>query len=349
NLDIATKKESREKPNTSYADLLKNKYLGLLSLFLIFSASANAFAEFTFYESVNIMYPDETELSNFLSFYDGAIIVVSFVIQSFLNDLIMGKFGLKVSLMVMPIVLGGLTTVAIISGHFFGYEIKNEAYILFFLFTGLGRLLTASLKDALESPAFKVFFLPLDIKIRFDIQSRIEGVVNEFAALISGAVLIGLGFLSFFKLVHYSYVIILLAAGVVYLAAKLYNEYKGTLKITLTRQKEALGSKGKKNENSTVNVLQREFDELNSESIILSMKLFEKLEPVLFRKVLVETLKSPYPEVRSYAYLKCRQVNNFEQLDQIKKLASYEQEEEIRNLAIEVIAFLQKADDQELN
>ncbi len=349
NLDGATRKVSRDKPNTSYSDLLKSKYLGLLSLFLIFSASANAFAEFSFYSSVNVMYPDEAELSNFLSFYDGAIIVVSFIIQSFLNDLIMGKFGLKVSLMVMPIVLAGLTIVAIISGHIFGYEIKNEAYILFFLFTGLGRLLTASLKDALESPAFKVFFLPLDIKVRFDIQSRIEGVVNEFAGLISGAVLIGLGMLSFFKLIHYSYIIILLAAGVVYLAAKLYDEYKGTLKITLTRQKEALGSKGKKNENSTVNVLQREFDEHNSESVILSMKLFEKLEPVLFREVLVETLKSPFPEVRKYAYLKCKQVNNFEQLEQIKKLASYEQEEEIRDLAIEVIAFLQVADDEELN
>ncbi|MEQ8416617.1 MAG: HEAT repeat domain-containing protein [Imperialibacter sp.] len=349
NLDGATKKVSRERPNTSYSDLFKSKYLGLLSMFLIFSASANVFVEYSFYESVNVMYPNETELSNFLSFYDGSIIVISFIIQSFLNDLIIGKFGLKVSLMVMPIVLAGLTIGAIVSGHIFGFEVKNEEYILFFLFTGLARLLTASLKDALENPAFKIFFLPLDIKIRFDIQSRVEGVVNEFAALISGAALIGLGLLSFFKLIHFSYIIIFLAVGVIYVAVKLYDEYKGTLKITLTRQKEALGSKGKKNENSTVNVLQREFDEHNAESIILSMKLFEKLEPIEFRKILVETLKSPHPEVRKYAYAKCRQVNNFEKLAEIKKLASYEQEEQIRNLAIEVIAFLQLAEDYKLN
>lgn len=349
NLDIATKRESREKPNTSYADLLKSKYLGLLSLFLIFSTAANVFAEWTFYTSVEVMYPDEAELSNFLSFYDGVIILVSFIIQSFINDIIIGKYGLKVSLMMMPIILGGFTIGAIISGHIFGYSVKNDQYLLFFLFTGLGRLLTASLKDALENPAFKIFFLPLDVKIRFDIQSRIEGVVNEFAALVSGAVLIGLGLLQFFQVIHYSYVIILLAAGTIYLAAKLYDEYKGTLKVTLTRQKEALGSKGKKNENNTVNVLQREFDEHKSESVILAMKLFERMEPIMFRSVLVETLKSPFDEVRRYTYMKCRQVNNFEKLNEIKELASYEQNDEIRNLAIETIAFLQKSEDYQLN
>tara|TARA_R110002012_G_scaffold160472_1_gene322368 strand:- start:7790 stop:11041 length:3252 start_codon:yes stop_codon:yes gene_type:complete len=349
NLDIATKKVSREKPNTSYTDLLKNKYLGLLSLFLIFSCASAVFAEYSFYTSVEVMYPDEAELSDFLSAYDGIIILVSFIFQSFFNDIIIGKYGLKVSLMVMPIVLGGFVLGAIVSGHFFGYTVKNDAYILFFLFTGMGRLLSASLKDALENPAFKIYFLPLDIKIRFDIQSRIEGVVNEFAVLVSGAALFLLGLLSFFSLIYYSYVIIILCIVVIYLAAKLYDEYKGTLKITLTRQKEALGSKGTKNENSTVNVLQREFDEHNADSIVLSLKLFEKMEPILFRRVLVETLKSPFAEVRKYAYNKCRQVNNFENLAEIKKLASYEQEEEIRNLAIEVIAFLQISEDYELD
>lgn len=349
NLEILTKKASREKPNTGYGDLLRNKYMGLLSLFLIFSTAANIFAEFTFYSSVEIMYPDEAELSNFLSFYDGFIILFSFIFQSFINDIIIGRYGLKFSLMLMPLVLGGFTIGAIVSGHIFGYAIKTETYVFFFVFTGMGRLLSASLKDSLESPAFKLFFLPLDFKIRFDIQSRIEGVVSEFAGLVSGAILIGLGLLTFFNLIHFSYIIIFLAAGVIYLAIKLHEEYKGTLKVTLTRQKEALGSKGEKNEKNTVNVLQREFDEPSAESVVLSMKLFEKMEPILFRNVLLETLKSPFPEVRKYAYLKCRQVNNFEKIDEIKKLASYEEEDEIKDLAIEVIAFLQRSHDFELS
>ena len=345
NLEIATKRVSREKPPTSYGDLLKNRYLGLLSLFLLFSTAANVFAEFTFYESVEIMYPDEKELSNFLSFYDGTIILVSFVIQSFINDLIIGKFGLKVSLMVMPIVLAGFTIGAIFCGHVFGFTEKNDNYLFFFMFTGMGRLLTAALKDALENPAFKLFFLPLDMKVRFDLQSRIEGVVNEFAAFVSGAALIGLGLLSFFELIHFSYIMILLSAGAIYLAAKLFSEYKGTLKITLTRQKEALGSRGRKNENSTVNVLKREFEEHNPESIVLAMKLFERMEPILFREILVETLKSPFPEVRKLAYEKSKQYNNFLHVDEIKKLASYEEDEEIKNMAIEVIAYLQMSHD----
>lgn len=341
NLELITKRVSREKPDTSYSDLLKNKYLGLLSLFLIFSAAANAFAGFTYYTSVEVMYPDEEELSNFISFYDGTIILLSFVIQSFINDIIMSKYGLKVSLMLMPIVLAGFTLGAIISGHIFGYTVKNDNYIFFFIFTGTGRLFTAALKDALESPAFKMFFLPIDIKKRFDLQSRIEGVVNQFALLASGAILAGLGMLRFFELIHFSYVIIVLCAVAFYLAAKLFDEYKGTLKVTLARQKEALGSRGKKNEKNTVNVLRRELDEQSSESVILSLKLWERMEPVLFKEILIEAIKSPFVEVRRYAYEKCRQFNNFQHLDEIKNLASYEDDEEVKNLAIEVIAFLQ--------
>ena len=86
---------------------------------------------------------------------------------------------------------------AIITGHIFEYEVKTDEFILFFVLIAVGKAFTASLKDALENPAFKLFFLPLDIKIRFDIQTRIEGVVNEVAVFFAGAAQMGLGSVGF--------------------------------------------------------------------------------------------------------------------------------------------------------
>ena len=49
------------------------------------------------------------------------------------------------------------------------------------MFVISGKAFTASLRDALESPAFKLFFLPFDLTVRFDIQNIVEGVIGQFA------------------------------------------------------------------------------------------------------------------------------------------------------------------------
>ena len=178
NLNKATNVlKGEEVKKVNFSTLMKDKYLRLLSVFLIFSTGVAVFTEYTFLSATETMYPEEEELSNFLSFFSGTVILLSFVIQSFINDIIIGRFGLKVALMTMPLILILFTVGAIIVGHIFGYEVKTDSFILFFVLTGTARLFTAALRDALESPAFKLFFLPLDIKIRFDIQTRIEGVI----------------------------------------------------------------------------------------------------------------------------------------------------------------------------
>ena len=156
NLDTATQAKYGEKKAKSvgFVDLFKDKYLRMMCLFLIFSTIGAKFINFSFYTSTETMYPDETELKNFLSFFNGAVMIVSFLIQSFINDIIIGKYGLRVSLMVMPFILVIFTVGAIVSGHMFGYTEKNEEYLFFFLFIAMGNFFTLSIKDALESPAF---------------------------------------------------------------------------------------------------------------------------------------------------------------------------------------------------
>ena len=344
NLDKATKVEHKDEvKNIEFSDLFKDKYLRLLSWFLIFSMGATVFIEFTFLSATETMYPDEAELRDFLSFFQGTVIIVSFLIQSFVNDIIIGRFGLKVALMTMPLILALFTVGTIIAGHLFGYEVKSTEFILFFVLTAVGRLFTASLKDALENPAFKLFFLPIDIKIRFDIQTRIEGVVNELAILIAGATQMALGFLVFFKLIHYAYFILLLSAGIIYLAVKLFEEYKRTLKKTLECQKEELKEEGKRNENNTINVLKNELREKNPKKVITALKLFEKLDPIAFEYALLDTLNVRHPQIRIYAYRKLGDRLCWEALDIIEKDIKSEGNENVLAVARKSLKTLKEA------
>jgi ATP/ADP translocase len=292
NIDKTTKiRQGEKKEQVKFSTLFKDPYTRLLSLFLIFSMGAAIFVDYTFYSATETMFPEEQDLNDFLSFFSGTVILMSFLIQSFLNDFLINKFGLRVSLMLMPLILILFTIGTIFSGHYYGYDIKTDQFILFFVFTATAKAFTASLKDALESPAFKLFFLPFNIKIRFDIQTRIEGVVNEFAKLAAGAIQIGLGLLVFFKLIHFAYFVVALAGVVIYLAGKLYNEYKVTLQKTLDRQRNELKDSGKRNEKNHPEILKKEIQLRDDQRVFNALRLLEVIDPLQFATS--STLSSP--------------------------------------------------------
>jgi hypothetical protein len=349
NLNKATKVlKGEEIEKVGFTSLIKDKYLRLLSVFLIFSMGAAVFVDYTFLSATETMYPDEQDLSNFLALFSGTVIVFSFLIQSFVNDIIIGKFGLKVALMTMPLILILFTVGAIIVGHIFGYETKTDEFIMFFVLTAVGKLFISSLKDALENPAFKLFFLPIDIKIRFDIQTRIEGVVNEIAVFVAGAAQMALGVLVFFKLIHYSYFILVLAAGIIYLAGKLFEEYKKTLKSTLEKQKALLHGEGKRNENNTLNLLKSEVENKDIERVLHALKLFEKLEPIEFEFVLLDLLSNRSPMLRSFAYQKLGDRLCWEAVEIIEKDLKTEGNEDVLKVAKSAFGKLQKASEFKL-
>ncbi len=350
NFDSATKAKFGEKKvkSVGFIDLFRDKYLRMMCFFLIFSTIAASFIEFSFYKSTGIMYPVEEELKNFLSFFNGFVMIISFVIQSFFNDIIMGRYGLKVSLMVMPFILAVFTIGAIISGLIYGYTEKNNEYLFFYLFVAMGNCFTLSIKDALESPAFKLFFLPLDIKIRFDIQTRIEGVISQIAVLIGGSIIISLGVVTWIELIHYSYFVIAVTAVIVYFADKLFGEYKKTLTIALEAQKEKLKGRGSKNEHNTINVLKSEIHSEEIDRVIRSLKLMERMEPVMIEDFLVHGLDHPEKDVKIYAYRKLRELELFESYDKIRKIAGKESDEEIIKEAALCLKKFKKAQEFQL-
>lgn len=350
NLDSATKIRPSDAKvrKITYLDLFKDKYLRMLCIFMIFSMASAVFANFVYYSATEIMYPDEKELRTFLSFTNGTVMVLSFIIQSFINDIIIGKYGLKVSLMVMPLVLALFTLGAIFSGHLFVYDIKTEDFLFFFIFLVVGKVFTSSLKDALENPAFKLFFLPFDIKIRFDIQSRIEGVVNEIAVLAAGALQIALGTLTFFKLIHYAYFIMVLAALIIFYAGKLFAEYKIELKKTLEDQKSKLKGSGTRNDHNTINVLKNELRKRDANRIMNALKLLERMEPIMLDYSLLDFIRSEHKHVRIYAYQRLGELRSFNTLEILAREIRKEEDDEVKRLGIETIKLLKEMVDYEL-
>ncbi len=237
NLDIETDgskgNEATEQEQMKLVDFAKNPYILYMALFVVFSMFTAFFVQYSFLVVTNEQYPVEDDLAKFLGFFTGSMMIFTFVIKTFVYSKLMKTYGLKISLMLSSLLLLAFTGLAILVGLLSGYQATSAGFIYFFLLISLSKLFNKTLKDALEVPSFKLLYQSLKKSIRFDIQAKIDGTINEIAALISGLLLGGLGLLVFIKLIHFYIFLFALLAIWSFITIKLYKEYRKSLEESL--------------------------------------------------------------------------------------------------------------------
>ena len=134
---------------------------------------------FSFLNIINVQWETEAEKASFLANFEATVVIFSFLFQTFVTDWIIENYGLKTSLLINPflalILAGGAVFVGFIMGFAPGPEVN---LIWFFLAIAASKLFIDSLKDALDGPSFKLYFLPINPKIKFDVSTKIEGFVT---------------------------------------------------------------------------------------------------------------------------------------------------------------------------
>jgi AAA family ATP:ADP antiporter len=215
--------------------IFRDQYIVLMSVFLLISMVMFVLSQYSFQTLVKEQYPDERDLTNFNSFFIGTVYGLSLFMQTFVNQKIISNYGLRISLFILPIVMIVFSIASLFTGSYFGFEksIAPTGFIYFFLFVSLSRLFNWTLRESLETPVFKLFFIPLDSKVRFSIQSKVEGVVNEGARFVGGLLIFGLAFVPFFSIVHISIFLIVLACIYFFVVNKLYNGYRNKIRLKL--------------------------------------------------------------------------------------------------------------------
>jgi AAA family ATP:ADP antiporter len=215
--------------------VFRDQYIVLMSVFLLISMVMFVLSQYSFQTLVTEQYPNERDLTNFNSFFIGTVYGLSLFMQTFVNQKIISNYGLRISLFILPIVMIIFSITSLFTGSYFGYEksIAPTGFIYFFLFVSLSRLFNWTLRESLETPVFKLFFIPLDSKLRFSIQSKVEGVVNEGARFIGGLLIFGLAFVPFFSIIHISVFLIVLACIYFFVVNKLYNGYRNKIRLKL--------------------------------------------------------------------------------------------------------------------
>jgi ATP:ADP antiporter, AAA family len=286
----------------SLFQFLGNRYIMLLSTFIVVSIIALQFVDYSFFNATIHQFSN-AELPYFLSYFEATVVIFSFLFTTFATDRINQDYGLRVSLIINPLLLIIFTVAALGLGWFFGYDVttgEKSTIVFFFIAVAMSKLFINSLREALDSPTFKFYYVPIDKSINIDAQTKIEGFVTALASALAGGLIVLVNQFEIFNVL--SITLFTLPVLVIWylITSKMYQGYRKTLQASLIKNKRAVRNHITK-EYTMDSVLEKEIKSTAEEKVIYGMKLMEKLEPALFETSLLQLAESKLNRVKLFA------------------------------------------------
>ncbi|MFH0842441.1 MAG: hypothetical protein V1903_07460 [Bacteroidota bacterium] len=235
-------KATVKKKSPVLALVRSDSYIRVMAIFIALSVMTAFFVQYSFMAVTREQYPSEADMARFLGLFTGSMMIFTLLIKLLVFSYLIRNYGLRACLAISPVLVAAFTLFAILLGMLMGFTPATSGFMLFFMLLALSRLFSKSLKDSIESPSFKVIYQTIDERIRYEIQSVMDGTVNEIAALTSGLILAGLGILSFVKLIHFSWVLFILTIIWIFFAIRLYTEYRKSIRKALESGRDGTGS-----------------------------------------------------------------------------------------------------------
>jgi hypothetical protein len=280
-------------------DFIKNRYIMYMSLFIIFSMIAVNFVDYSFL-NVTTLFMDKERLANFISLFEGTVVIFSFLVDVFATDRLNSEYGTRASLLINPLLIGAFTVAALVLGLIFGYSPADSYFVVYFMIIAMSKLFIRSLKEAIDNPTFKLYLLPIQSQIRIDVQTKIEGIVTAFSNVVAAGLIILITQLHLFDLIYIT-VFTIPAFFIWYIATnRMHSKYRQTLQNTLSQNKQ--DSQTSIAREYTVNsLLEKEVSSSAEEKVIYGLKLMEKLEPTLFENAVIRLTASENRRIKKFA------------------------------------------------
>jgi ATP:ADP antiporter, AAA family len=242
--DTKGQNREQEKPGSLLQLVCGDKFTGTIFLFIIFSVITAFFIQYSFMAVTRQQYPSAADMARFLSVFTGSMMVFALFVRFVVFPYLIRNFKLRTSLAISPVLIAVVTVTAIVAGMAMGYTKGSPGgFIIFFFLLALCRFFSRSLRESLEFPSLKVIYLTLDEKLRYRIKSGLDSAVNETAVVSVGLLLSGIGILSFIRLMHFSWILILVILFWLALTLKLYSGYRKMIRKSLSADDPARDAK----------------------------------------------------------------------------------------------------------
>lgn len=311
-------KEKASNQKISIIAFFKNKYLIFLSTFIILGTVAFQFIDYLFL-NVSTQQFKPNELASFLSLFEATVVIFSFLVQAFVVDRVISDYGLRVAILVNPVLIAIFIGAALVIGSLFGHTAESATFIFFFIMIAMSQLFINAIKESLDEDAIKLYQLPFETNIKIDIQTKLEGTITALAMVIAGGLIHLINKVEIFDILYITLFTIPIIGIWYFVGSRMYNSYRHTLQTTLVKNKTKVVGNVER-EYTVDKVLEKEISGTAEDKVIYGLKLMEKLEPALFENAIIRMANSQNPGIKTFAVERVRALGIEKDLEKIPEL-----------------------------
>lgn len=155
-----------------------------LAIVTIIVSSCFIISNYAFYAGVKEAFKDDVSLAQFIAFFLAFSRIVAMVVKIAFTGRLISRLGIIKSLMVTPLVMIGMIGVVLIVRH-----MPDTAGIVFYLF-GATTIAIDILRSAISAPVFITIMQPLPTHERLRAHNILKGIMDPFASLFTGILLL---------------------------------------------------------------------------------------------------------------------------------------------------------------
>ncbi|HTQ98439.1 MAG TPA: hypothetical protein VMH83_00550, partial [Candidatus Acidoferrum sp.] len=175
--------ETAQASRRSIRDLLADRYIGLFFAISALSYLGYYFVDFLYYDRVGQTFDDPEKLADFFGVFLGVCGVVNLVSNLFLSGPILGRFGVRIGILLLPaFVLMGTAAMTVTT-------LAGTAIAVIAACAIATKLVDEVLRKSLEGPIYRILYQPLPPPERLRVQTLRESIVEAGSIGCSGVVL----------------------------------------------------------------------------------------------------------------------------------------------------------------
>jgi HEAT repeat protein len=310
-----------------------NRYVFLIFALVLFWWVAYFFIDNIFYGQLAIRYANEEQLAGFIGFYLAGQSFLILLMNTLLAGPIINRFGLRRSLLILPVGLIAVTVVGVLLGSFPGLV------GLLFVLAVLSKLMNMALGFSVDLSSQNVLYQPLPAQQRLRTKTLADGVVQPVGGGLAGLTLLVLTTGLAFGMIQLDYILLIILAGWIAVVIFLNREYPFMIRKALTRQHLKDISLEMPDETS-VSVLIRELQNPQPGIVLYALNVLETAAPVTLRSVISSVLVHPSLEVRREALETVEHLHMTSARGTVLKLILGDPIPEVRGTALRVLSAL---------
>jgi AAA family ATP:ADP antiporter len=272
-------------------------------------------------------------LAGFIGLFFALTALLTLLSTTFLSGPVISRYGVRVSLLILPVALTASTASMAVAGTFVGL------IVLLFGLAALSKLLNVTLDSSIDQPARTILYQPLPADQRLRAQTAVEGIVYPIGIGVAGLALWLLNRLFAFQALQLAYALLFILAAWILVAIRLGREYPVMLMRALAKRR-LDGAELSLTDGSSVAVLQQALQSPHPGAVIYALNTLEALEHESLATSLQDLLAHPAPEVRQDVLERIGRLDLTSALAAVSQRLTLEPSSTVRGTAVRTLAAL---------